>query len=164
MTDIDPKALEHACQCAGRSVHHFDRMALDLPLRASIIAHARAIERIEALEATERDCCDYAKPLMELQAEFEAFRREVSDVLEYVRDNTTYEVHPKLWRFILPKPDPLVEVAREMTLLDGVVRTDNQKAAIREGRAGNTASNDFYDRLRAALAARGLEIREVGHD
>ena len=42
LTDIDPKALEHACLCAGRAVHHFDRMALDLPLRASIIAHARA--------------------------------------------------------------------------------------------------------------------------
>ena len=58
MTDIDPKALEHACQCAGRAVHHFDRMALDLPLRASIVAHARAIEQ------------------------HEAFRQEVSDAVE----------------------------------------------------------------------------------
>lgn len=44
MTNIEKQALEHACQCAGRSVHHFDRMALDLPLRASIVAHARALE------------------------------------------------------------------------------------------------------------------------
>ena len=61
-----------------------------------------------------------------------------------------------------PEPEPLVEVAREMVLLDGVVRTDNQKAAIREGRAANIASDDFYDRLRAALAARGLKLVEVG--
>jgi hypothetical protein len=68
--------------------------------------------------------------------------------------------------FILPEPepDPLVEIAREMTLLDGVVRTDNQKAAIREGRAGNTASDDFYDRLRTALAARGYKIERIDND
>lgn len=63
--------------------------------------------------------------------------------------------------FILPEPDPLVEIAREMTLLDGVVRTDSQKAAIREGRAGNTASDDFYDRLRMALPARGYKIERI---
>ena len=68
--------------------------------------------------------------------------------------------------FILPEPepDPLVEIAREMTLLDGVVRTDNQKAAIREGRAGNTASDDFYDRLRMALPARGYKIERIDND
>ena len=51
MVDIDPKALEHACLCAGRSVHHFDRMGDDLPLRSSIVAHACAIEREAATEA-----------------------------------------------------------------------------------------------------------------
>ena len=66
-------------------------------------------------------------------------------------------------RFILPdpEPDPLVEIAREMTLLDGVVRTDNQKAAIREGRAGSTASDEFYDRLRMALPACGYKIERI---
>ena len=54
-----------------------------------------------------------------------------------------------------------MEIAREMTLLDGVVRTDSQKAAIRQGRAGNTASDDFYDRLRTALAARGYKIERI---
>jgi len=92
MTDIDPKALEHACQCAGRSVHHFDRMALDLPLRASIVAHARAIEQ------------------------HEAFRQEVSDAVEgFYRDNP-YEIPcycDDLKRFILAKPDPLVEAWRD---------------------------------------------------
>lgn len=84
MNDIDPKALEHACQCAGRSVHHFDRMALDLPLRASIVAHARAIEQ------------------------HEAFRQEVSDAV--VAAKAYYEVPMyDLSAFIIAKPDPLVE-------------------------------------------------------
>lgn len=117
MTDIDPKALEHACQCAGRSVHHFDRMALDLPLRASIVAHARAIEQ------------------------HEAFRQEVSDAVEgFYRDNP-YEIPcycDDLKRFILAKPDPLVEAIREMALTD--------------------ATPEDADRLRAALAARGGRI------
>ena len=50
MTDIEQKALAYACECAGRSVHHFYRMGDDLPLRASIIAHARAIEQHEAFK------------------------------------------------------------------------------------------------------------------
>ena len=79
MTDIDPKALEHACQCAGRSVHHFDRMALDLPLRASIVAHARAIEQ------------------------HEAFKREVSDAID--SSVLTPETEAHLSRFIIAKPD-----------------------------------------------------------
>ena len=86
MTDIDPKALEHACQCAGRSVHHFDRMALDLPLRASIIAHARAIEQ------------------------HETFKREVSDAVEDYIDHYRHEGWLGFDRFIIAKPNPLVEV------------------------------------------------------
>ncbi len=84
MNDIDPKALEHACQCAGRSVHHFDRMGDDLPLRASIIAHARAIEQ------------------------HEAFRQEVSNAID--SSVLTPETEAHLSRFIIAKPvDPLVE-------------------------------------------------------
>ena len=117
LINIDHKALEHACQCAGRAVHHFDRMALDLPLRASIVAHARAIEQ------------------------HEAFRQEVSDAVEDVRDNTTYDVHPKLWRYIRTKPDPLVEVLADMGLKP-------------------KGGYDWASEFRNALAARGLEIRE----
>ena len=94
MTDIDPKALEHACQCAGRSVHHFDRMGDDLPLRASIIAHARAIEQ------------------------HEAFRQEVSDAVEEIAKawGTADPAWGYLRRFIIAKPDPLVEVLADMGL------------------------------------------------
>jgi len=95
-------------------------------------------------------------------AEFEAFKREVSDAVELDKANYEGLCFPRLSRFILAKPDPLIYLAREMVLLDGVVRTDNQKAAIREGRAANTAADDFYDRLRTALPARGLKLVEVG--
>ena len=121
MNDIDPKALEHACQCAGRSVHHFDRMALDLPLRASIVAHARAIEQ------------------------HEAFKREVSDAVEAVFAGYHDAPIPwvvmrrKLEPFIIAKPDPLVEAMADC----GVDRFES-----------------WANQLRAALAARGLEIRE----
>ena len=105
MTDIDPKALEHACQCAGRSVHHFDRMALDLPLRASIVAHARAIEQ------------------------HEAFKREVSDAID--SSVLTPETEAHLSRFIIPKPDPLVEVMQDWWDTDGYANIETFRAAIK---------------------------------
>ena len=111
MTDIDPKALEHACQCAGRSVHHFDRMALDLPLRASIVAHARAIEQ------------------------HEAFRQEVSDALEkqfmWLLDK---DVPTVLRPFLIAKSDPLVEALNEALLseqdMGAQELADNFRAAL----------------------------------
>ena len=116
MNDIDPTALEHACQCAGRSVHHFDRMALDLPLRASIVAHARAIEQ------------------------HEAFKREVSDAID--SSVLTPETEAHLSRFIIAKPDPLVE-------------------AVNEAWGWRNPHEDVTENLRAALAARGLTITET---
>ena len=116
LNNIDPKALEHACQCAGRSVHHFDRMALDLPLRASIVAHARAIEQ------------------------HEAFKREVSDAID--SSVLTPETEAHLSRFIIAKPDPLVE-------------------AVNEAWGWRNPHEDVTENLRAALAARGLTITET---
>ena len=113
MNDIDPKALEHACQCAGRSVHHFDRMGDDLPLRASIIAHARAIEQ------------------------HEAFRQEVSNAID--SSVLTPETEAHLSRFIIAKPDPLVDA-----LLETFPRANGA-----EGMAAD---------LRAAIEARGGRI------
>ena len=89
---------------------------------------------------------EMAKPLL--------MGRNVKERLEKARSG--------LAPLIFAKPDPLIYLAREMVLLDGVVRTDSQKAAIREGRAANTAADDFYDRLRTALPARGLKLVEVG--
>lgn len=90
LVNIDPKALEHACLCAGRSVHHFDRMGDDLPLRASIVAHARAIEQ------------------------HKAFRQEVSDELVKLG---CWPDTVNLQRFILPAPDPLVEAEKLISTL-----------------------------------------------
>ena len=117
MTDIDPKALEHACQCAGRSVHHFDRMALDLPLRASIVAHARAIEQ------------------------HEAFKCEVSDAVEkalyQMRANQLLQaqVGLTLTPFIIAKPDPLEEVMEELVNYSRIIDAASIRAAI-EKRGG----------------------------
>ena len=120
MTDIDPKALEHACLCAGRSVHHFDRMGDDLPLRASIIAHARAIEQ------------------------HEAFRQEVSDAVESRWMNIiAMKCEDVFSRFIIAKPDPLVEAWLEAFPGD---RIDDAR--------------EECAKISAALSARGLEIRE----
>ena len=54
----------------------------------------------------------------------------------------TPETEAHLSRFIIAKPDPLVEAIREMALTD--------------------ATPEDADRLRAALAARGLEVRKIG--
>ena len=117
-TDIEQKALAYACECAGRSVHHFDRMGDDLPLRASIIAHARAIEQ------------------------HEAFRQEVSDVAEACQTYTAASfIKGQLNRFIIPKPDPLVEALNDLY-------------------PETSGNRESADQLRAALAVRGLEIRE----
>lgn len=94
------------------------------------------------------------------EADKKAFSDAVQEALDVpvVAQNVAHILLP----FILPEPEPdLVEIAREMTLLDGVVRTDSQKAAIREGRAGSAASDDLYDRLRMALAARGYKIERI---
>lgn len=117
----------------------------------------RVIEREAATEAR------HAAELRELKERFSEAAWRVYKVLKHSPDaGVNWMADGILSPFILPAPDPLVELAREMTLLDGVVRTDNQKAAIREGRAGNTASDDFYDRLRTALASRQYEVRKIG--
>jgi len=124
----------------------------------------------------DRDNCSFSEAicraieaLVAERAAHAQFRQEVSDACinarYYAGDGpflNVSEVKNILSHFIIAKPDPMMHLAREMVLLDGVVRTDNQKAAIREGRAANTAADDFYDRLRTALPARGLKLVEVG--
>ena len=73
----------------------------------------------------------------------EAFRQEVSDAVEAAK--RTYGGHrqafDQLERFILPKPDPLVEALGELA-------------------DRNLEARQAADTLRAALAARGLKIVE----
>lgn len=107
-TDIEQKALAYACECAGRSVHHFDRMGDDLPLRASIIAHARAIEQ------------------------HEAFRQEVSDAVTGFDEYGTEAAWERLSRFIIAKPDPLVEALDECGFGVSINAADDIRAAIKK--------------------------------
>lgn len=157
MTEIEEKAL--ALRNAVLTERGLSTWGVFKREESSVAeALCRAIEQLEA----ERTAHAATK------AEAEAFRREVSDAVEECCSEhlSTGEFHANsIRRFILAKPiDPLVALSREMTLLDGVVRTDSQKAAIREGRAGNTASDDFYDRLRAAFASCSLEVRPIGEN
>ena len=128
MNDIDHKALEHACQCAGRSVHHFDRMAM------------RPDEANQAITF---------KALCRAIEQHEAFKREVSDAVEAVFAGyhdapiPWVVMRPKLEPFIIAKPDPLVEVINDA---DDMVRKPDAPS--------------YAEAIRAALAARGLEIRE----
>ena len=84
------------------------------------------------------------------KAEFEVFRQEVSDAVEewhgrWVGAGESHSYFMSLFsRFIIPKPkpDPVVEAIRDMALTD--------------------ATQEDADRLRAALAKRGLKLVEVG--
>jgi hypothetical protein len=81
----------------------------------------------------------------------EAFKQEVSDAVEGYLDGPPIERHliiDTLRNFIIipkPKPDPLVEIISE----------------IEDGTYGET-KDEYANKFRAALEARGLEIREKG--
>lgn len=113
-------ALTIAAEAAGSKLHHYERMADDNRLAQSIEAHARAIEQ------------------------HEAFRQEVSDAVESRWMNIlAMKCEDVFSRFIIAKPDPLVE-------------------AWLEAFPGNhiTDAREECAKISAALAARGLEIRE----
>ena len=80
------------------------------------------------------------KALCRAIEQHEAFKQEVSDAVEKILNctnaNKRYGACLALNRFIIAKPDPLVE----------------------------EFGHENAEQIRAALAARGLEIREVGHD
>ena len=71
----------------------------------------------------------------------EAFRREVSDAVKGSPLNVVAK--ERLNRFIIAKPDPLVEVLQEIT-----------------GEGGYDNFDHYAYRLRSALEARDVEIRE----
>ena len=77
----------------------------------------------------------------------EAFRQEVSDTVEEALNDIDYgrplAAKAVLRRFIIAKPDPLVEALDDM----------------KDGRAGATTES-YAACLRAVLAAHGLEIVE----
>ena len=100
--------------------------------------------------APDRDChaaADLLEQLLPIAQEFNDFRQEVSDAVEeaFGDDGVHPSIEEPLVRFIIPqpKPDPLVEIIGELD----------------DGAWGETKA-EYADRIRAALDARGLEIRE----
>ena len=71
----------------------------------------------------------------------EAFRQEVSDAVEEYADRDTHAPITYLGRFIIAKPDPLVEALNDM----------------KDGRAGPTTES-YAACLRAAIEKRGGKI------
>ena len=90
---------------------------------------------------------ELANALCRALEQHEAFRREVSDAVESRWMNIlAMKCEDVFSRFIIPKPDPLVEAMRD--------------ACGAQGLATKHTPVELTDHLRAALAARGLEIRE----
>ena len=75
----------------------------------------------------------------------EAFRQEVSDAVTGFDEYGTEAAWERLSRFIIAKPDPLVEVINDA---DDMVRKPDAPS--------------YAEAIRAALAARGLEVRKIG--
>lgn len=91
------------------------------------------------------------RALLRAIEQHEAFKLEVSNavtkLIDRVSVNERQRVEPALSRFIIPKPDPLVEVINDA---DDMVRKPDAPS--------------YAEAIRAALAARGLEIREKSND
>ena len=85
------------------------------------------------------------KELADCKQEFDDFRQEVSDAMEQV-PTKDWDVHPILWRFIIPKPkpDPLVAALEGVTF-------------------DHYPLNDAKT-IRAVLDKLGFEIREKNDD
>jgi hypothetical protein len=101
-------------------------------------------ELATALRMTAKSCADHLNTIRQLRAELEAFKQEVSDAMEEYCQLWAPHFPPILNQFIIPapKPDPLVEIIGE----------------INDGPYVETKA-EYADRIRAALEARGLEIR-----
>ena len=96
---------------------------------------------------------EYWKALCRAIEQHEAFRQEVSDAVELSIDRSGHDglraghINEYLGRFIITKPDPLVDVLTEIS-----------------GEGGFDNFDHYAHNLRAALEARGLEIREKNDD
>jgi len=159
MTDIEAKAL-----ALVNEVHEERISGLDKKINYEGIldeALCRAIEQHEAtkqerdnltaaLKATAATCADHVNTILQLRSELADFKQEVSSAAEKAveiidhwsgdRDGSDF-----LQRFIIPKPkpDPLAQVLEDI---------------------GWGSDEEEVGNLRAALEARGLEIRSKNDD
>ena len=94
---------------------------------------------------------DFQAKLKTKELELQDFRQEVSDAvskaIRFCKDGRPASAAGAIGAFVIPapKPDPLVEIISE----------------IEDGTYGETKA-EYAAKLRAALEARGLEIREKG--
>ena len=104
--------------------------------------------------------------LKEAIEQHEAFRQEVSDAVEVanmrvkeLKRNTSYIVN-HMQQYIIAKPDPLVIEAREICarVCEGWIDIPKDRAAAYRAGAHDDEADFAY--VYAALAKRGLEIRE----
>ena len=141
MTEIEKKALALMNEVlAAKGYAQWQSISYDGSTFNTALCRA-----IEQHEAFRQEVSDAMKLLSE---EHEAFRQEVSDAvgwwnMEYLLGD---DLRKDMARFIIHEPDPLVEVIADYKRTKGT---------------GEYATNkDMADALRAALAARGLEIKE----
>ena len=124
MTDIEQKALVNEAK---------ERLSLCAGTLEESLINRLAIELEAAIE------------------QHEAFRQEVSDAAVLYNDEGAPSAFLGFDRFIIAKPDPLVEVI---------------SSALREGSPfDEDGSHDYTAEAKviaAALAARGLEVRKIG--
>ena len=102
-------------------------------------------EASDAVEAITEACNDHANTVIQLRAELSDFRQKVSDAVGHVLMNLGArhwaENHLNIFIIPKPKPDPLVEALTK---------------------AGWGMPEINAKEIRAALDARGLEIKEKG--
>lgn len=110
----------------------------------ALVREVLAERNLSDKRAVRREVSPYTEALCRAIEQHEAFRQEVSDAVMQAFPNTGL-MPDCLGELIIPKPkpDPLVEVISE----------------IEDGTWGETKA-EYADRIRAALDARGLEIRE----
>ena len=89
----------------------------------------------------------FSRALLRAIEQHEAFKQEVSDGCAWILEHSNMKnIREHLSRFIIPKPkpDPLVEVLKDLSWDE------------------ETAAEEWAKDLRAALDALGFEIREKG--
>jgi hypothetical protein len=120
-------------------------------IRAKALALVREVQAERDLSdkrAVRREVSPHTEALCRAIEQHEAFKQKMSDIV-YAHVNATNETSADAWEKLktliipAPKPDPLVDVAESLGYF-------------------NTAAQGWAGDVRAALEARGLEIREKG--
>jgi len=119
---------------------------MDIEAKALALLNEVLTERnLSDKRAVRREVSPYTEALCRAIEQHEAFKQEVSDIVEAYVNATSVDDWEKLKTLIIPKPkpDPLVEVMKQAGWADAVI-------------------DSCAPSLSAALKARGLEIREKG--